>query len=111
MAGTGELLAGAGNDPAELRRRVTSPGGLTERGPAALEAAGVRAAFDDAVDAVVGRVNVLPLAITRGDVADYVDTLITVYIVLIFIQILVSWFSSIPYHPLAERVPDVRRTT
>jgi pyrroline-5-carboxylate reductase len=53
VAGTGELLADAGLPPAELRRRVTSPGGLTERGTAALEAAGVRAAFDSAVDAVV----------------------------------------------------------
>jgi pyrroline-5-carboxylate reductase len=53
VAGTGELLADAGVPPAELRRRVTSPGGLTERGTAALEAAGVRAAFDSAVDAVV----------------------------------------------------------
>lgn len=52
LAGTGELLS-AGNTPAEVRRRVTSPGGLTARGLAALEAGGVRAAFDDAVDAVV----------------------------------------------------------
>lgn len=53
VAGTGELLTHAGVDPADLRRRVTSPGGLTERGTAALEAAGLRAAFDDAVAAVV----------------------------------------------------------
>lgn len=55
VAGTGELLADAGLAPAEVRRRVTSPGGLTERGTAALEAAGIRAAFDSAVDAVVDR--------------------------------------------------------
>jgi len=55
VAGTGELLAGAGLTPGELRRRVTSPGGLTERGTAALEAAGIRAAFDSAVDSVVGK--------------------------------------------------------
>lgn len=54
VAGAGELLAGAGVDPAELRRRVTSPGGLTERGTALLETAGVRAAFDDAVGAAAG---------------------------------------------------------
>jgi len=53
VAGTGELLAGAELDPAEVRRRVTSPGGLTERGTAVLEDAGVRAAFDAAVDVVV----------------------------------------------------------
>jgi pyrroline-5-carboxylate reductase len=53
VVGTGELLARAGVDPVELRRRVTSPGGLTERGTARLEAAGLRSAFDSAVDAVV----------------------------------------------------------
>jgi pyrroline-5-carboxylate reductase len=53
VAGTGELLAEAGHSPAEVRRRVTSPGGLTARGLAALEAGGVRPAFDAAVDAVV----------------------------------------------------------
>ncbi|MEA2385905.1 MAG: pyrroline-5-carboxylate reductase, partial [Thermoleophilaceae bacterium] len=53
VAGTGELLTRAGVDPVELRRRVTSPGGLTERGTAALEVAGLRAGFDSAVDAVV----------------------------------------------------------
>jgi YggT family protein len=40
----------------------------------------------------------LPLAITRVDVADYVNTLITVYVVLIFIRILMSYFRSIPYY-------------
>lgn len=42
----------------------------------------------------------LPLALGRGDVADYLGTLVTVYIVLILIRIIVSWFRSIPYHPL-----------
>lgn len=37
-------------------------------------------------------------AITRSDVADYVRTLITVYVVLIFIRILMSYFRSIPYY-------------
>jgi YggT family protein len=40
----------------------------------------------------------LPLAIGRGDVADYLDTLIIVYLVLIFIRIIVSWIPSIPYN-------------
>ena len=53
LAGTGALLDEAGVAPAEVRRRVTSPGGLTERGTARLEDAGIRAAFDSAVDAVV----------------------------------------------------------
>jgi YggT family protein len=37
-------------------------------------------------------------AITRVDIAHYVSTLITVYIVLIFIRILMSYFRSIPYY-------------
>lgn len=54
MAGTASVLRRHDNDTAELRRRVTSPGGSTARGLAALERGGVRAAFADAVDAVVG---------------------------------------------------------
>jgi YggT family protein len=38
------------------------------------------------------------LAVTRVDGADYVQTLITVYVVLIFIRILMSYFRSIPYY-------------
>ena len=44
------------------------------------------------------------LAITRGDVADYVDTLITVYVVLIFIRILISWVPRIPYNPVLRAI-------
>jgi YggT family protein len=39
-----------------------------------------------------------PAAIDRVDVADYVSTLITVYIVLILIRILMSYFRNIPYY-------------
>ena len=53
MAGTAAMLAGDGLDPGELRRRVTSPGGSTARGLEALERGGLRAAFSDAVGAVV----------------------------------------------------------
>lgn len=38
------------------------------------------------------------IALTRGDVADYVNTLITVYLVLIFIRIILSWVPRIPYN-------------
>jgi YggT family protein len=38
------------------------------------------------------------LAITRADVADYVDTLVVVYLVLIFIRILTSWIPRMPYN-------------
>ena len=54
MAGTAAVLRENGNDTAGLRRRVTSPGGSTARGLAALERGGVRSAFSDAVDAVAG---------------------------------------------------------
>ena len=42
-------------DTLGVRRMVTSPGGSTARGLAALEHAGLRAAFDDALQAVVNR--------------------------------------------------------
>lgn len=40
----------------------------------------------------------IELAITRGDVADYVDTLVIVYLVLIFIRIIMSWIPRMPYN-------------
>lgn len=52
MAGTASMLRAGGHDTRALRRRVTSPGGSTARGLAALERGRVRAAFSDAVDAV-----------------------------------------------------------
>jgi pyrroline-5-carboxylate reductase len=53
MAGTAAYLRANDCDGPALRHRVTSPGGSTARGLAALERGGVRAAFLDAVDAVV----------------------------------------------------------
>jgi pyrroline-5-carboxylate reductase len=53
MAGTAATLRAHGFDTLALRRRVTSPGGSTARGLAALERGGVRDAFSNAVDAVV----------------------------------------------------------
>lgn len=52
--GTAALLAARGYDTLAVRREVTSPGGTTARGLAALERAGVRTAFQDAIDAVLG---------------------------------------------------------
>jgi uncharacterized protein YggT (Ycf19 family) len=37
-------------------------------------------------------------AIGRGDVADYVNTLVTVYVILIFIQVIVSFVPRMPYN-------------
>jgi pyrroline-5-carboxylate reductase len=53
LAGTAELLRRRGNDTHAIRREVASPGGLTARGLDALERAGLRAAFSDALDAVL----------------------------------------------------------
>jgi len=53
MAGTAALLVEHEYDTLAVRREVTSPGGSTARGLAALEHRGVRAAFHDAIDAVI----------------------------------------------------------
>ena len=53
LAGTAELLRRRGYDTLAIRREVASPGGLTARGLDALERGGVRAAFSDALDAVL----------------------------------------------------------
>lgn len=56
IAGSADLLLANGVDTLAVRRGVTTPGGVTAQGLAALEAAGVRAAMRDALDAVVGHV-------------------------------------------------------
>lgn len=48
----------------------------------------------------------IPLAITRGDVADYVSALIVVYIGLIFCNILISYVPRMPYRPWLRSVLD-----
>jgi pyrroline-5-carboxylate reductase len=53
MAGTAELLRRRAFDTLAVRRGVTSPGGSTARGLDALERGGVRAAFSDAMDAIL----------------------------------------------------------
>ena len=53
MAGTGQILRERDWDTLGLRRAVASPGGTTARGLAALERAGVRAAFSQAMDDVL----------------------------------------------------------
>jgi pyrroline-5-carboxylate reductase len=53
MAGTAALLQTRGYDTLAVRREVTSPGGTTARGLAALERGGVRPAFQEAFDAVM----------------------------------------------------------
>jgi pyrroline-5-carboxylate reductase len=53
LAGTAELLRRRDYDTLAVRREVTSPGGLTAKGLDALERAGLRAAFSEALDAVL----------------------------------------------------------
>lgn len=46
----------------------------------------------------------IPLALTRADVASYVNTLVLVYVILIFIRILMSWIPRIPYNRVLDAV-------
>jgi pyrroline-5-carboxylate reductase len=55
LAGTAELLRRRAYDTLAVRRDVTSPGGATARGLNALEHGGIRAAFSDALDAVLDK--------------------------------------------------------
>ena len=42
--------------------------------------------------------DLLPLAISRADVARYLETLLYVYVALIFIRVIMSYFRNIPYN-------------
>jgi pyrroline-5-carboxylate reductase len=53
MSGSAALIEAKGYDTLAVRREVTSPGGSTARGLEALEASGIRAAFQDAIEAVI----------------------------------------------------------
>jgi pyrroline-5-carboxylate reductase len=53
LAGTAALLRERSYDTLALRREVSSPAGVTARGLDALERAGLRGAFSDAMDAVM----------------------------------------------------------
>jgi len=49
---------------------------------------------------------VIPLALSRADVADYVGALFVVYIALIFANILISYVPRMPYRPWLRAVLD-----
>jgi len=53
----------------------------------------------------------IPLALSRGDVAQYVDALFIVYIVLIFANILISYVPRMPYSPPLRAVLDFVKDT
>lgn len=46
----------------------------------------------------------LVTALTRLDIARYVETLIWIYTILIFIRILLSWVPRMPYNPALNAV-------
>lgn len=59
--GAAALLAASGEDPVELRRRVTSPKGTTERAIAVLQRAQLSGLFAEATDAALARARELAL--------------------------------------------------
>jgi YggT family protein len=55
---------------------------------------------------------VTPLALAREDIASYVSALFLVYIVLIFLNVLISWVPRMPYNRWLRAVLDfVKETT
>jgi pyrroline-5-carboxylate reductase len=55
LAGSVELLESTGEEPADLRKKVTSPGGTTERIIATMEQADLHGIFDQSLKAAVAR--------------------------------------------------------
>lgn len=54
----------------------------------------------------------IPLALARADIASYVSALFLVYIVLIFLNVLISWVPRMPYNRWLRAVLDfVKETT
>ncbi len=54
----------------------------------------------------------IPLALDRGDVADYVSALFLVYVILIFARIVISFVPRMPYRPWLRSALDfVTETT
>jgi len=49
---------------------------------------------------------VIPLALDRGNVADYVSALFVVYVILIFARIVLSFIPRMPYRPWLRSVLD-----
>lgn len=52
------------------------------------------------------------LALTRGDVSAYVNALFTVYIILVFVRVLMSWIPRLPDNAAVQSVAGfIRQTT
>jgi YggT family protein len=55
---------------------------------------------------------ILSLAITRYDIADYVSALFLVYIILVLLNVLISWIPRVPYNrALIATLDFVKETT
>ena len=48
--------------------------------------------------------DVLVLASTRDDIAGYVQTLVIVYVILIFIRVIMSYITRMPYNVTLDKV-------
>lgn len=48
----------------------------------------------------------IPVALNRGDVADYVSALFIVYVILIFARIVISFVPRMPYRPWLRAILD-----
>ena len=46
----------------------------------------------------------MPFAMDRTDIANYLDALFLVYLILIFVRILLSWIPRLPYNPVLSGV-------
>lgn len=53
----------------------------------------------------------IPLAINRGDVADFVSAIFVVYVILIFIRIVASFVPRMPYRPWLRAILDFAQET
>lgn len=51
------------------------------------------------------------LAVTRGDIAAYVNALFTVYIILVFVRVLMSWIPRLPDNAAIQAVSGFVRDT
>ena len=56
--------------------------------------------------ALLAGLGAFPLALSRNDVADYVSALFIVYIILIFLNVLISYVPRMPYSPWLRAVLD-----
>lgn len=70
IAGSAELLIAHNQDTLAVRRAVTTPGGVTAQGLAALERGGVRPTLRDALDSVIAHVGTLTSGVSGPAVSD-----------------------------------------